>query len=92
MSKTYKNEKEAADALASIYKELKQEVGKVIIGQEDVVEKLIIALFCKGHSLLVGVPGLAKNTPHQYGLPGTRPEIQPDPVYPGPDAGRYPRF
>ncbi len=60
MSKTYKNEKEAADALASIYKDLKQEVGKVIIGQEDVVEKLIIALFCKGHSLLVGVPGLAK--------------------------------
>ena len=60
MSKKYKNEKEAADALASIYKSLKQEIGKVIIGQEDVVEKLLIALFCKGHSLLVGVPGLAK--------------------------------
>lgn len=60
MSKTYKNEKEAADALSAVYKELKQEIGKVIIGQEDVIEKLIIALFCKGHSLLVGVPGLAK--------------------------------
>jgi len=60
MSKTYKNEKEAADALSAVYKELKQEIGKVIVGQEDVIEKLIIALFCKGHSLLVGVPGLAK--------------------------------
>lgn len=59
MSK-YKDEKQAADALAAKYKELKSEIGKVIVGQEEVVEKLIIALFCKGHSLLVGVPGLAK--------------------------------
>lgn len=51
---------EAADALSAKYQELKQEIGKVIIGQEDVVEGLLIALFCKGHSLLVGVPGLAK--------------------------------
>lgn len=56
----YKNEVEAADALAAKYKALKQEIAKVIIGQEDVVEKLLIALFCKGHALLVGVPGLAK--------------------------------
>ncbi len=60
MSQQFKSEKEAADALASIYKDLRKEIGKVIIGQDDVVEKLIIALFCKGHSLLVGVPGLAK--------------------------------
>lgn len=56
----YKDEKQAADALAAKYKALKAEIAKVIVGQEDVVEKLIIALFCKGHSLLVGVPGLAK--------------------------------
>ena len=56
----FKDEKQAADALAQKYKELKTEIGKVIVGQQDVVEKLIIALFCKGHSLLVGVPGLAK--------------------------------
>ena len=56
----YKSEVEAADALAQKYQALKQEIGKVIIGQEDVVEKLLIALFCKGHTLLVGVPGLAK--------------------------------
>ena len=56
----YQTEVEAADALAQKYRELKQEISKVIIGQEDVVEKLLIALFCKGHTLLVGVPGLAK--------------------------------
>lgn len=56
----YNTPVEAADALAQKYQELKTEIGKVIIGQEDVVEKLLIALFCKGHTLLVGVPGLAK--------------------------------
>jgi MoxR-like ATPase len=56
----FKTEVEAADAMAQTYQELKQEIGKVIIGQEEVVEKLLIALFCKGHTLLVGVPGLAK--------------------------------
>jgi MoxR-like ATPase len=56
----YKDDKEAADALAQKYKALKSEIAKVIVGQQDVVDKLVIALFCKGHSLLVGVPGLAK--------------------------------
>lgn len=56
----FNTEVEAADALAQKYQELKKEIGKVIIGQEDVIEKLLIALFCKGHTLLVGVPGLAK--------------------------------
>lgn len=56
----YKTEVEAADALAQTYQQLKKEIGKVIVGQEDVIEKLLIALFCKGHTLLVGVPGLAK--------------------------------
>jgi MoxR-like ATPase len=39
---------------------MKAELGKVIVGQEAVIEELLIALFCKGHALLVGVPGLAK--------------------------------
>ncbi len=50
----------AADALAVKYKTLKDEIGKAIVGQDEIIEKLIIALLCKGHSLLVGVPGLAK--------------------------------
>ena len=36
------------------------EIRKVIVGQDDVIENLLIALFSKGHSLMVGVPGLAK--------------------------------
>ena len=56
----YNTEVDAANALAKKYQELKNEISKVIVGQEDVVEKLLIALFCKGHTLLVGVPGLAK--------------------------------
>ncbi|MFT4062688.1 MAG: AAA family ATPase [Edaphocola sp.] len=51
---------EAVKALQSKYEELKNAVGKVIVGQMDVVEKLIISILCNGHSLLVGVPGLAK--------------------------------
>ena len=51
---------QALDSLASAYKELKAEIGKVIIGQDEVVRAVIISLFGNGHSLLVGVPGLAK--------------------------------
>lgn len=51
---------EAADALATAYKDLKKEIGKVVIGQEGVIRLVLTAIFCHGHSLLVGVPGLAK--------------------------------
>jgi len=56
----YKNEVEAAEAFKDLIKKLKIEIGKVIIGQHDVVDGVLTAIFCKGHSLLVGVPGLAK--------------------------------
>src|SRR5436305_3343833 len=39
---------------------LRREIGKVIIGQEAVLDQLLMAIFCRGHALLVGVPGLAK--------------------------------
>ncbi len=60
MSVQFKSDVEAVDALASSYQSLKSEIGKVIIGQDDVVKTVIISLFSNGHSLLVGVPGLAK--------------------------------
>ncbi len=50
----------AIDELGKIYGQFKSELGKVIIGQEDVIEKLAISLFARGHALLMGVPGLAK--------------------------------
>src|SRR3954467_5825634 len=46
--------------LQEAYASLRGELGKVIVGQEAVIEELLIALFCRGHALLVGVPGLAK--------------------------------
>ena len=59
MSK-FTSDVEAADALAVAYKKLSGEISKIVIGQEDVVRQVLIAIFCQGHSLLVGVPGLAK--------------------------------
>ena len=56
----FQSDVEAADALAQAYDTLKKELGKKIIGQEDTVRLLLTAIFCQGHCLLVGVPGLAK--------------------------------
>jgi MoxR-like ATPase len=50
----------AVEKLQQGYHNMRSELGKVIVGQEAVIEELLIALFCKGHTLLVGVPGLAK--------------------------------
>ncbi|CAG0907198.1 unnamed protein product [Cyprideis torosa] len=60
MSLQFANDKEAVDGLAQKFEELKSEIGKVIVGQEKVIETVLVALFSNGHSLLVGVPGLAK--------------------------------
>jgi len=57
---TYASDKEGIDALARAYADLKSEIGQVIVGQQDVVRGVIMSLFANGHSLLVGVPGLAK--------------------------------
>ena len=56
----YKTDSEAVDAFKEKYKLLSLEIGKVIIGQDEVVRQVLISMFSKGHCLLVGVPGLAK--------------------------------
>jgi MoxR-like ATPase len=58
--KTYNSDKEAIDGLAASYHALNDEIGKRIIGQSDVVKNVLISIFCNSHSLLIGVPGLAK--------------------------------
>ncbi len=58
--KEFKNDVEAIDALSAEFKALKAEIGKVIIGQDAVVQNVLLSIFSDGHSLLVGVPGLAK--------------------------------
>ena len=54
------SEVEQLDILSSKCRELKAEIAKVIVGQEDIIDKLLISMFSGGHCLLVGVPGLAK--------------------------------
>ena len=54
------SDKEAVDQLVLHYKELKEEIHKVIIGQDEVVDQVLISIFSRAHCLLVGVPGLAK--------------------------------
>jgi len=56
----FKDDKEAVNGLVQRYEGLKKEVSKVIVGQEEVIDKILISIFCRSHSLLVGVPGLAK--------------------------------
>ncbi len=56
----FNNDVEAADALHEKFKVLKNEIGKVIIGQNDVVDAVLISIFSNGHTLLIGLPGLAK--------------------------------
>ena len=60
MAQQFSNDVEAADALAEAYKKLKNEIAKVVVGQDDVVRLMLTGIFCQGHSQLIGVPGLAK--------------------------------
>ena len=53
-------EAQAIKGLQTAYKRMRFEIGKVIIGQQDIVDQLLVSLFSRGHCLLVGVPGLAK--------------------------------
>jgi MoxR-like ATPase len=57
---SYRTEVEAADALKLAYHNIKAEIAKVIVGQDEVVKSVLISIFSNGHCLLVGVPGLAK--------------------------------
>ena len=77
------NDVEAVERFGEQFKQLKAEVGKVIIGQDAVVDDVLIAIFSRGHCLLVGVPGLAKtllvNTVSQaLGLSFNRIQFTPD--------------
>jgi MoxR-like ATPase len=54
------NDVEMVEKLRSAHQRLRKEIGKVIIGQEQVLDQLLMAIFCRSHALLMGVPGLAK--------------------------------
>ncbi|MCC5942972.1 MAG: AAA family ATPase, partial [Balneolaceae bacterium] len=50
----------AAEFFSESFKKIKDEIGKTVVGQTDVIDQLLISLFSRGHCVLVGVPGLAK--------------------------------
>lgn len=60
MNIQYNSDKEAVDALHAKYLELRKEISRVIVGQDETVRNVLISIFSRGHGLLVGVPGLAK--------------------------------
>jgi MoxR-like ATPase len=57
---TTNSDVEAIAVFVEKYKQLNAEIGRVIVGQEDIIKKVLISIFSQGHCLLVGVPGLAK--------------------------------
>jgi len=56
----FESEAKAIDHFATQYSSLKKEIAKVIVGQDEVIDQVLVSIFSQGHSLLVGVPGLAK--------------------------------
>ncbi len=54
------NDVEELEKLQSVFKKIKNQLAKRIVGQEEVIDQLLISLFARGHCLLIGVPGLAK--------------------------------
>ena len=60
MTNLYASDIDGAKALVEKYEALRKETAKVIVGQHDIIHDTILSIFCQGHVLLVGVPGLAK--------------------------------
>src|SRR5437868_2877736 len=60
MSQPAENDIAMIEKLRTAHQRLRQEIGKVIVGQDAVLDQLLMAIFCRSHALLVGVPGLAK--------------------------------
>ena len=62
VAKPSQGDLDAINHLRDLYQQMRDELGKVIIGKQDVVERLLICILARGHGLLMGVPGLAKTT------------------------------
>src|SRR5580658_7691882 len=83
MTRTTTSDVETLDSLVASYERMRSEIGKVIVGQDEVVKDVLVSIFSRGHCLLVGVPGLAKtllvNTIAQsLGLSYNRIQFTPD--------------
>ena len=82
---------EVADRVAASRTRILAEIRKVIVGQDDVIDQVLMALFTGGHCLITGVPGLAKTLLIKTRRADSRPVLQAHPVHARPDAGRHHR-
>ena len=76
----------AVKEIAAAYERMTDQIGKVIVGQQQVVEQLLMAMFSRGHCLLVGVPGLAKTLLVSTRRADPAPVVQAHSVHARPDA------
>ena len=83
------NDLQAVQKLNEAYRLVTEQLGRVIVGQQHVIEELLIAIFAKGHCLLVGVPGLAKTLMIRTLAEALETAIQPHSIYARPHAGRH---
>src|SRR5436309_6211569 len=60
MNAAVESDVQMLESLRQAHQQMRSEVGKIIIGQEKVLDELLMAIFCRSHALLLGVPGLAK--------------------------------
>ena len=82
---------EAVRKLRDAFNDIKKQLAAVIVGQDQVIEELLIALFSRGHCILEGVPGLAKTLDDQHAGQVAVAGLQPHPVHARPDAVRHHR-
>src|SRR4051794_41814284 len=78
-------------ARASLVEQVLYEVKKVIVGQDALIERLLVALLARGHILVEGVPGLAKTLAVKSLAEAIGGEVPPGPFTPGPGPPRHPR-
>ena len=83
MNMKFKDDVEAVDSLQGAYALLKNEIHKKIIGQDDIIDDVLLSIFSRGHCLLIGVPGLAKTLlvttiAQALGLKNNRIQFTPD--------------
>ena len=80
-----------AEKVAGSRQKILSELRKVIVGQDEVVDEVLMALFCGGHCLITGVPGLAKTLLVRTLSQILDLQLQAHPVHARPDAGRHHR-
>ena len=84
-------DEELLDKLVTAREQILREIRKTIIGQDEVVEQVLISLFVGGHSIITGVPGLAKTLLIRTRRQRARPYLQTHSIHARPDAGRHHR-